>query len=70
MLAKLSILALAASVIASPIAERALPDPTQVYITSLAYGGTGCPQGTVGSYISSDRQTCVYLTRECKGYLH
>lgn len=35
------------------------PDPSKVTITSIAYGGTGCPQGSVGSFISSDRLTSV-----------
>ena len=26
-----------------------------VYVQSIAYGGTGCPQGTVGQTISDDR---------------
>jgi hypothetical protein len=39
------------------------PNPTEVYINSIAYGGTGCPQGSVGSFISADRSTSV-LFRE------
>jgi hypothetical protein len=35
------------------------PNPTEVYINSIAYGGTGCPQGSVGSFISADRTTLV-----------
>lgn len=35
------------------------PNPTEVYINSIAYGGTGCPQGSVGSFISADRSTSV-----------
>jgi hypothetical protein len=31
------------------------PNPQDVYIESMSYGGTGCPQGTVGQSISSDR---------------
>lgn len=31
------------------------PDPTKVYIESITYGGTGCPQGTVSKTISEDR---------------
>lgn len=57
MLARFSILALVAAVIGSPIVERTLPNPSQVYISSLSYGGTGCPQGSVGTFISDDRQT-------------
>lgn len=40
------------------------PNPTEVYINSISYGGTGCPQGTVGSFISADRQTFVPSTIE------
>jgi hypothetical protein len=32
------------------------PDPNEVYIESLTYGGSGCPRGTVGYSISNDRQ--------------
>lgn len=41
------------------------PDPTKVTITSISYGGTGCPQGTVGSFISADRTTFVILEFLC-----
>jgi len=37
------------------------PNPTQVYINSISYGGTGCPQGSVGSFISPDRQTFTLI---------
>jgi hypothetical protein len=62
MIALLSVLALAATTIASPLAASVtatsvLPNPTEVYVNSISYGGTGCPQGTVGSFISADRQT-------------
>jgi hypothetical protein len=30
-----------------------------VTINSISYGGTGCPQGSVGSFISADRLTFV-----------
>ncbi|CAG8960824.1 hypothetical protein HYFRA_00002361 [Hymenoscyphus fraxineus] len=35
------------------------PDPSKVTINSIAYGGTGCPQGSVGSFISADRLTFI-----------
>jgi len=41
----------------SPVA----PNPTQVSIESIAYGGTGCPQGSVGSFISADRTTFTLI---------
>jgi len=61
MLANLLVVALASVATATAIpatqAAAAAPDPSQVYLKGIAYGGTGCPQGTVGTYISSDRQT-------------
>ena len=58
-----SALAFAAAAFAAPPLAPAVttsatgPNPTEVTISSIAYGGTGCPQGSVGSYISPDRQT-------------
>ncbi|KUJ16984.1 uncharacterized protein LY89DRAFT_646060 [Mollisia scopiformis] len=37
------------------------PDPSQVTINSISYGGTGCPQGSVGSFISTDRTTFTII---------
>jgi hypothetical protein len=31
------------------------PNPNQPYIQSISYGGTGCPNGSVGSSMASDR---------------
>lgn len=45
---------------ASASSTAAGPNPADVYINSIAYGGTGCPQGTVGSFISTDRSTSVF----------
>lgn len=74
MFAALSILAFAMAAVASPVdpvlgltvaasasatSTAVGPNPTQVYINSIAYGGTGCPQGSVGSFISADRTTWV-----------
>lgn len=39
----------------------AAPDPTQVHINGVTYGGTGCPQGTVGVAISEDRTTMTLI---------
>lgn len=44
---------------ASATATGVAPNPTQVYINGITYGGTGCPQGSVGSFISADKQTWV-----------
>lgn len=64
MLVLLSFLVLAVAVIASPLSPSAtssavLPNPSQVYINGITYGGTGCPQGSLSSFISADRQTFV-----------
>jgi hypothetical protein len=32
-----------------------VPDPTRVYVQSNTYGGTGCPQGSVGQSFANDR---------------
>lgn len=45
------------------------PNPNEVYINGITYGGTGCPQGSVGSFISADRQTCDLLDSPVKLYL-
>jgi hypothetical protein len=70
MLAYLSILTFAVTALAAPQAPvlgasatatstAVGPNPTEVYINSISYGGTGCPQDSVGSFISADRQTSV-----------
>ncbi|TVY78491.1 putative secreted protein [Lachnellula suecica] len=41
--------------------SSAVPNPTSVTINSIAYGGTGCPQGSVGSFISADRTTFTLI---------
>jgi len=37
------------------------PNPADVSINSISYGGTGCPQGSVGSFISADRETFTLI---------
>lgn len=37
------------------------PDPSQVYVVGITYGGTGCPQGTVGIILSEDRTTFTLI---------
>lgn len=37
------------------------PNPKEVTIESLKYGGTGCPQGTIGQSISDDRSTYTLI---------
>ncbi|KAF2840925.1 hypothetical protein M501DRAFT_1010109 [Patellaria atrata CBS 101060] len=39
----------------------AAPEPSSVKIRAVTYGGTGCPQGTVGSIISSDQSTMTLI---------
>jgi len=34
-----------------------VPDPSQVYIESISYGGSGCPQGSVEQLLSDDLST-------------
>lgn len=46
---------------ATTTAAAAGPNPTEVYINGISYGGTGCPQGTVGQFISADRQTFTLI---------
>jgi hypothetical protein len=56
-----AVLALAASTIAAPTVESRAdkPDPSQVTIKGITTSGTGCPQGSVGKFISSDLTTYV-----------
>jgi hypothetical protein len=42
-------------------AQAAGPDPSKVYIESIGYGGTSCPQGTVGQSISNDRTVATLI---------
>lgn len=37
------------------------PSPSQVYVRSITYGGSGCPQGTVGSSFSNDRKSLTLI---------
>lgn len=75
MLAIFSVVALAATVLAAPQGPQlgvslgaptatttaVGPNPTQVTINSISYGGTGCPQGSVGSFISADHSTFTLI---------
>ncbi|OBT42040.1 hypothetical protein VE00_07440 [Pseudogymnoascus sp. WSF 3629] len=47
--------------VATGTSSSVRPNPSQVYINSISYGGTGCPQGSVGSFISDDRQTFTLI---------
>lgn len=35
--------------------QAAGPDPSKPFVETITYGGSGCPQGTVGQSISDDR---------------
>jgi hypothetical protein len=76
MLAIYSVLAFAVTALAAPAADAPIlgvsvgssatttavgPNPTEVTINSISYGGSGCPQNSVGTFISADRQTFVSL---------
>jgi hypothetical protein len=37
------------------------PNPADVYVQSISYGGTGCPQGSVGQSISDDRSVFTLI---------
>jgi len=63
MLNSLLTLALAATACAAPssLVARTSPPASQVFINSISYGGTGCPQGTLSQYLSADRQTFTLI---------
>jgi hypothetical protein len=69
MLSAVLTLALAGVAYALPaeVEKRTTPNTSEVYINSIVYGGSGCPQGSLGSFISADRQTSVPL--DIKDYL-
>lgn len=50
----LGVLAIGLSEGSSPAVAQG-PDPSQVYIQSITYGGTACPQGSASLSLSSDR---------------
>lgn len=54
-----ALLSTLAYVTASPVAPG--PDANKVYIESIAYGGTGCPQGTVSKSMSEDKTTFTLI---------
>jgi len=43
------------------IPATAGPDPNGVYVESISYGGTGCPQGSVSTSFSPDRTTFTLI---------
>ena len=42
----------------------ATPSPSDVKINSIAYGGTGCPQGSVAAVFNQDRSQVTFLYDE------
>ena len=75
MLAILSIAAFAIAALASPIPDEPsfltiedVPagfNKSQVYIRDITYGGTGCPQNSVGKFVSDD--VSGYSITLCRG---
>ncbi|KAF1990235.1 hypothetical protein K402DRAFT_224745 [Aulographum hederae CBS 113979] len=66
MKSSLSLLALAALAVASPIQQDPVddvpvPDPSKVQFRSVNYGGTGCPSGTVDYNIAADASTVTII---------
>ncbi|KAK3077640.1 hypothetical protein LTS18_009693, partial [Coniosporium uncinatum] len=41
--------------------QAAAPDPGSVHIRQVSYGGTGCPQGSVGYTIATDLSTVTII---------
>ena len=56
-------LLISASVLSATInpVGTATPNPDQVYIAGITYGGTGCPQGTVSAAFTADRKTVTMI---------
>ena len=53
---------LVAGLALAPAAAQAQdPNPNEVYVQSISYGGTGCPAGSVGSSFSADRKTFTLI---------
>jgi hypothetical protein len=50
---------MAVPLIAEPGAAAAVPDPSEVYIKSVTYGGSGCSSGTASYTLSKDCQSSV-----------
>jgi len=66
MMKSIFFLALAALAAAAPsdrviLDDGATPNPNEVHLKSISYGGTGCPQGSVGSSFSDDRTSFTLL---------
>jgi len=51
----LALCVLIAGLAAPATVEAQGPDPNNPYIQSISYGGSGCPQGTIGHSFANDR---------------
>src|SRR5262245_50167374 len=62
-LVSLAIAALVAPIYAAipTPAYAADPNPAEVYLQSISYGGTGCPQGSVANTFSADRKAFTLI---------
>jgi len=56
----LALAGLAAAELNAPMFDLVAP-PNKVTIRGISYGGSGCPQGSVGSFISTDRTTYTLI---------
>lgn len=56
-----SILATLFSVTLASSASAQAPDPDSIYVTSISYEGSGCPQGAVGQSYAGDRKTFTLI---------
>ena len=54
-------LAVLAAVVLPSTASAQSPDPSEVYVQSISYGGSGCPQGSVGSSFANDRKSFTLI---------
>jgi hypothetical protein len=54
--------ALAAFALLMPtLASAQAPNPYEVYVQSITYGGSGCPQGSVGNSFANDRKSFTLI---------
>jgi hypothetical protein len=55
------VLAALAVLIPAAVASAQAPNPNEVYVDSISYGGSGCPQGSVGSSFANDRKSFTLI---------
>ncbi|HYE33505.1 MAG TPA: DUF4360 domain-containing protein [Methylomirabilota bacterium] len=56
-----ALLSVAALAFATNVAQAQSPDPNGAYIQSISYGGSGSPQGSVGSSFANDRESFTLI---------